>query len=145
MKTTFVTPVPLHDVLKTAISLVKRAKQNVTASQSPFDASPVKPSNEYFSAVENAIKNGVKFKRYCFGQRPAERVDSRGVQQFYAGTQKYYQRVLIIDRTTAMFKLGENFYYTEYQPLVIALTQYVTQGSDVRKVSSAVYKDNSGL
>lgn len=143
--TPFTTSVPIDDVLQTAISLVQKAEKKVVASQSPFDESKVQPTDEYFNSVEKAINRGVKFSRYCFGREPIEEIDARGVHQFYAGSQEYYQRVLIIDDTTAMFKVGENFYYTEFQPLVVALTMYVTQGRDVREISSTVYKNTSKL
>lgn len=129
---TFMESVAQDQVVDRVIQLVSTATSSVIATQSSQDVSPVKPTKRYFETLKSKVAAGVSIHRYCFDQAVVDSVDENGVVQIQVPSRRCYQRVLIVDRSQAMFKAGENFFYTEFKPLVEAFIQYLEEPNNER-------------
>ena len=117
----FCTPIEENEVLLKVINLVLTAQEEIAVTHSDADDSKVVPDKNYFDALQKKIKEGIKITRYVFSSKEPLSQDSQGVSQVYAGDCDSYQRAVVVDQSRAMFKLGDKFYYSEFQPLVSAL------------------------
>jgi sugar-specific transcriptional regulator TrmB len=123
---TFCTPINQQAVLNKVITLVSSAKTEIIVTHSTHDDSPVKPNDRYYEAIVSAQKKGITITRYIFGRKDFAHKDTFGITQIYGGKAENYQRAVIVDEKKAMFKLGNHFYFTTYQPLCAALKHYIT-------------------
>lgn len=126
-KTFFCIPVKKSEVVNTAIKVINQAQHEVVVTHSTQDTSKVKPTREYFESLSQLNNKGIKVKRYIFGSRNFKQIDNYGVEQFYAGDDKAYQRAIIVDQRIAMFKLGDSFFTSTYKPLVNSLYKFIVR------------------
>lgn len=111
-----------ENVLSKAIELVVSARKNIIVTHSDADNSRVKPSSEYYSALR---QTKAQITRYIFSSTSFEQYTSENILHIYGGRNNVYQRAIIIDGRRAMFKVGDEFYYSEYRPLVIVLIKKI--------------------
>jgi hypothetical protein len=132
----FCTPVATQNVLTKVIALVQSSESEIVVTFSDADSSSVKPNEKYFAALSEKIKQGVQVKRFIFGEKVPPRRDALGVRQVLVGPPESYQRAVISDNRRAMFKLGEHFFYTEYEPMVKVLRKYVIGSKHHQQITS---------
>jgi len=125
--TNFANTVESSQVLETAISLVKTAKQQILVTKCAGVQSTVTPDDRYFTVLQQKIAEGIDVHRVFFGTQQECELDKSNNPQViyhYGGPQEAYQRMIMIDQHVAMFLLGETFCMTSYLPLVSSLLQY---------------------
>ncbi len=115
------------DVISYAVRLVRRAKKEVVVTMD-LKAEKNNPlPAKYHRALQIAIRRKVRVIRYGYGpERVFNKIKDQynAIKMIYGGKLGAYQRMIIVDKSTGMFNLGEIFFYTEFKPLVLCLLQY---------------------
>lgn len=92
----------------------------------------------YHQLIFTKAKKGVNIKRLGFGRvKDFNSLDKnfsiiKNLFFVYAGSLKNYQRMLIVDRKQAIFKVGNQVVFTDFQPLVLSLVKFFLKNCDIK-------------
>ena len=117
-----------EQVLSSVLGAVSQTEKSLLVVHSEFDESSVQPNQDYEDVLKNLIEKDVKITRYFHGPKEAfekHRQSHSGIEYVLQAEEKFYQRAIIIDEKKAFFKIGNQFCYTEYKPLVDVLKNFL--------------------
>ncbi|MFV0627420.1 MAG: hypothetical protein ACK5N8_08760 [Alphaproteobacteria bacterium] len=119
-----------EEVLIRVIDAVSRAEKTLIVVHSELDKSSVQPNQGYENVLKNLLRKEVAITRYFHGSKEqfeAHKKAHVGVEYVLQRDDKFYQRAIIIDNEKAFFKIGNQFCYTEYMPLVEVLQNFLKE------------------
>ena len=119
-----------ENVLVRVIDAVSRAEKTLIVVHSELDESSVQPNQDYENILKNLLKKGVVITRYFHGtkaQFEAHKKAHVGVEYVLQKEDKFYQRAIVIDDKKAFFKVGNQFCFTEYMPLVEVIKKFLSE------------------
>lgn len=127
----FIDLVKEKEIVNKANTLINSARTEVIATML-LEEEIAKPLPRiYCLLIEQKLRKGVIVKRLGFGKkRDFHRIVKKSPKKYdnftfkHISETKSYQRMLIIDKKRALLGLSGNFYYTGFQPLVVALVKY---------------------
>lgn len=113
-------------VISCAKNLVKSAKKEIRATMDVDEELRFPLPQSYHQLLIQKAREGVRIVRYGYGSKVASEEIKRlhaNITYIYNGQIKNYQRMLVVDGK-ALFKLGNQVYYTEFKPLAQSLVKY---------------------
>lgn len=127
---TFYKKIDETKVLTLAIQLVKSAQSAIDVSQNEDEITTVIPNLKYFEMLKRKKDEGIRITRYFFGKKTTfvkEKENNSSITYIYAGNNRNYQRMIIIDKKKALFRIDNSFCYTEFEPLARALLTFCSE------------------
>jgi len=114
-------------VLARAMQLITTAKKTVDMTMDMVEEIAQPLPKKYHRNLVFLVKKGIKINRYAFGPKKLLKIIKGKYSEInlhYGGSLKNYQRMLIVDKNKGLFALGNQVFYTSFEPLVNSLLNY---------------------
>lgn len=126
----FVETVYKEEILRSAIKLIKKSQAEIIVTMDLTEEIKTPLPQDYHQLISSKAKRGIKIKRLGFGRaKDFEDLSKqypkiKNLYFIFAGARKNYQRMLVIDRKEAIFKVENQVIFSKFEPLVLSLVKF---------------------
>ena len=123
----FATQIAPASVVPFAMKLVKGAEREIFMTMNMIEENNQPLPMTYHRLIETKAESGITVIRYGYGPKKVFRQFSETYTYLnfcYGGSISRYQRMLLVDKHSGLFRLNDRIYYTTVTALVSALRVY---------------------
>ena len=117
-----------NEVLKTALKLIGESQKTINMTMNMADELTNPLPAIYHRKLLKLIQKNIKIDRIVFGPKKLFKKITDKYPEInikYGGDLNKYQRFLIIDKKMGIFSLNGHVFFSQYEPLIKSLLEYV--------------------